>query len=194
MSGIPTNPYTSPASPEDSAQVAVDKQNAARSWNLLPMALGMFSLAVFIAALTSEAAYKTGKIGFNEPLTVQGFLDALLAISTKEIGRLEIGFLDWTAVLGMLLLCGMSFEKFRTIPLMPVVLYSGLLFVLGGWLGIIALAFLPFAFPLDGEFISDGFARILAIGVWMAVVVSMLVFRFRHMSNKTIASVQTKVH
>jgi hypothetical protein len=51
--------------------------------------------------------------------------------------------------------------------------YFAALVLFGGWRGVLTLPFLPWMFPIDGEFFDDGPAADLVRGIWAVTVAAL---------------------
>ena len=131
------------------------------------------SLLLYVFALLSEAAYEPGGIGFNEELTWSRMIDADRATRLRHIMGLDVIPLGIVAIAGMIAAIAFAFINGRRIPTSAVAVYAGILLVSGGWMGLLALAFVPFD-TMDGEFLAEGLARITACGPWTALVLACL--------------------
>ena len=130
------------------------------------------SLALYVQAVWCEAAYEPGHIQFGEVLTWGRMLDALSVTTWSDIRLLEpiwLGTLELTTLLGMagaLLWLALRPVPEGTVARLVVWGYGVLLLSLGGWIALFMLLITPLQFPLDGEFLDEGGARLTAIGIW----------------------------
>lgn len=134
-------------------------------------------LLVYLAAVGSEAAYGPGGIGFAEELTWARMSAAYRVTGWADVRALDVTPFGIAAVAGMLTALAAALCGGRVWPTWAISFYAFLLLGSGGWMGFLMLVWLPFAGPLDGEFLDDGCARLTAVGLWTACVLFVLVHR-----------------
>lgn len=134
------------------------------------------ALVIYLVALWSEAAYDPGGIGFAEDLTWSRMVAAYRVTTVSDAIRLDMLPMGVVAVVGMLSAIVAAFMPKRNIPMWGLSIYTVVLLITGGWLGLLALVFVPFD-TLDGEFLAEGLARITATGVWTGLVIASFAHR-----------------
>ena len=144
----------------------------------------MLSLLLYVFALISEAAGICGGIGFNEPLTWPLFIKALGAVGVDDVVRLRTLLCAVVSVPGMLFFVGFPIATRQRVPTKMLAIYLAILLAIGGGLGILLLAFVPFV-TLDGEFLVDGAVRYVACGIWTSVVILCLILRRQNKRGRT---------
>jgi hypothetical protein len=137
------------------------------------------SLMIYVFALWNEAAYHAGGIGFLEELTWPRMIAAYRVTTIDHVVRLEILPMGAVAVMGMLVAIATAPFPLRTVPTWAWSIYSVVLLISGGWIGLAVIVTIPFlGLPaLDGEFLDEMLARLIASGIWTALVLVFLVHR-----------------
>jgi len=135
------------------------------------------SLLIYLAALWSEAAYRAGDIGFSEKLTWSRMIEAYRLTTFDHVMRVEMLPIGIVAVIGMIGAMVAGLFRHRWVPVWVWAVYLVVLLISGGLIGLLIIPFVPFC-TLDGEFLDEKLARVSACGLWTAMLLALLLYRF----------------
>ena len=137
------------------------------------------SMFMLFIALWCEVAYYSASIGFLTILTYRNMASALLNTDWDHIRNVNDSILPMygISVIGTLAAIVIGFTQWRP-SLWIVAIYTSILLVLRSWMGLFVLLYLPFMFPLDGEFMAEGMARMGACGIWSVILLVYLTRNF----------------
>lgn len=134
----------------------------------------VISILVLSAALCSEAVDAAAAFDFNTPVEWNAFRSSMELVGIEHF-NLEV--LDVVALTGMIALLLCSLLSRAIIPTWGLICYSVAYFAIGGFLGLVAIAFGWFLAPIDGEFFQDRTVSFLAHGVWGYTLVILNIYR-----------------
>jgi len=135
------------------------------------------SLLIYLVALWSEAAYRAGDIGFSEKLTWSRMIEVYRVTTFDHVMRVEMLPMGIVAVIGMIAAVVAGLFRHRWVPVWVWSVYLVALLISGGWMGLLIIPFVPFE-TLDGEFLDEKLARATACGIWTALLLALLLYRF----------------
>ncbi|MDA8806664.1 hypothetical protein N9N55_05520 [Opitutales bacterium] len=135
------------------------------------------SLLIYLVALWSEASYRVGDIGFSEKLTWSRMIEAYRLTTFDHVIGVELLPMGIVAVIGMITAMVVGLFRHQCVPCWAWVLYLFTLLISGGWIGLLIIPFVPFD-TLDGEFLDEQLPRVAACGLWTALLLALLLYRF----------------
>jgi hypothetical protein len=179
------NPYATPqnTSLETSTRTKLKgttPQTLAQTGARLSLAAG-FSLLVYSLAVAVEAAHEAKPFAYNDPITIGKLIDALRVTRLEDVLNVEMSPLGVLSTTGMILVILFTVVKRRQVPTIVILCYLPALLLLYGWLGLLIVILLPIPSlggVIDGEFVSDGGPRLAACGLWAAVLIIAMLFRW----------------
>lgn len=132
------------------------------------------SLLLLSVALYSEAVDRAVSFDFNTPIEWSQFHSSM---SLVEIRHFKFNAHDIVAVMGILAMLAYSIVSRSALPTWTLLIYSVAYLAIGGFLGLIAIAFGGFFSPIDGEFFQDGIANYLGHGFWAYMLVILVIHK-----------------
>lgn len=159
----------------------------------LSLAAG-FSLLVYSLAVAVEAAHKAKPFAYNDAITIGKLIDALRVTRLGDVFNMELSPLGVLSTTGMILAILFTVVRRRPVPTIAILCYLPALLLLYGWLGLLIIVLLPIPTlggVIDGEFVSDGLPRLAACGLWTAVLIIALLFRWLSGMRRTQTTPET---
>lgn len=143
-----------------------------------------FSLLFYSSASLLEAANRAKGLPWHRSFTVRELMESLQTTTIMDVVNLGLNPSGSVAVAGMILFLLYSITMRRRVPTVAIWFNLLLLPLLPyGWAGPLLMLFFPAIILLggmDGEFLSDGFARVSACGFWTIVLILTLLIRWFH--------------
>jgi hypothetical protein len=130
-------------------------------------------------------------MGFNEVISWSRLAGALPAVSRADFVKAETMPHDFLVLSGVILVAvlaaGMHRASWRAAAPWVLGVYSALLVLGGGWMGMLMLL-IPG--QIDGEFFAENCARLSATGIWSLVVIGLTIpaWRRERKNHRTSAS------
>lgn len=132
--------------------------------------------AIYAFAYWCEAAYYAGHMEFNETVPWSRLIAALPCVSWVDVSQAGMMPHDFLVLSGVILVAVLASGTHRTSwrGATPLILgvYSTVLVLGGGWMGILML-FIPGT--IDGEFFAENCARLSATGIWSLSVIGLTI-------------------
>jgi hypothetical protein len=140
--------------------------------------------AMYAFAYWCEAAYYAGHMQFNEVISWSRLIAALPAVSWADVKKAETMPHDFLVLSGVILVAALASGMHRTSwrGATPLILgiYSTVLVLGGGWMGILMLFFPG---TIDGEFFAENCARLSATGIWSLSVIALTISAWKRERN-----------
>jgi hypothetical protein len=134
----------------------------------------IISLLLLSVALYSQAVAEATIFDFNTPIEWNQFHSAM---SLVEIKHFKFKAHDVVAIIGIIALLTCSIATRTYVSTWALLIYSFAYIVIGGFMGLITIAFGWFLYPIDGEFFSDGAANYLGHSFWGYMLIILVIHR-----------------